>query len=75
MSVLTHLLRNQHRTRNNEVLNSQAKAGAEKTEAAWCAFSFLLFLALGPFAAVPALFSILSLIPGDETLEPGTIDE
>ena len=70
MSVLTQHLRNQHHTRDNTLLKAPAATAAKKGETAWCAFSLLLFLALGPFAAVPALFSIFSLIPGDETMEP-----
>lgn len=75
MSVLTHLLRIQHRTRDNVLLNPPAKTEAKRGEAAWCILSFLLFLALGPFAMIPALFSIFTLIPGDETTEPLSMGE
>jgi hypothetical protein len=73
MSVLTQLLRNQHRTRDNALLKAPVNTGANHGETAWGAFSLLLFLALGPFAAVPALFSLFSLIPGDETMEPESV--
>jgi hypothetical protein len=75
MSVLTQHLRNQHRTRDNALLTASTKATTQKAETAWCAITLVLFLALGPFAAVPALFSVLSLIPGGETNEPESVGE
>ncbi|MDA8165566.1 MAG: hypothetical protein M0017_11110 [Desulfobacteraceae bacterium] len=70
MSVQAHLLKNQHRTKDNALLKTSAKAETRQGETVWGAFSLLLCLALGPFAALPVLFSLFSLIPGDETMEP-----
>lgn len=72
MSVLTQglLSRNHPRTRNGKLVRDTAKAENGSRETFWCAVNFVLFLVLGPFAAIPALFSMISLIPGDETREP-----
>ena len=73
MSVLTQLLsRNQQRTREGAtLLNPGVKSASRCGETAWGALTFLLFLALGPFAAVPALISVFSIASGqEEFLEP-----
>jgi hypothetical protein len=74
MSVLTQLLSRHHprtgeKTRFQEAATAKCKTG----ENAWCATTFLMFMVMGPFAAIPALFSVLSLVPGEETNEPETI--
>jgi hypothetical protein len=75
MSVLTQLLSRHHpRTGEKTRLQEAATAKSKPGENVWCATTFLMFMVMGPFAAIPALFSVLSLIPGDEKNEPETID-
>ena len=46
--------------------NTGFKAFAEShSEAIWFTVSFLLFLALGPFAAIPAFLAVMSLASGE----------
>jgi hypothetical protein len=76
MSVLTQLLtRNHPQARNHKVVRENLQVENSSREKIFCAANFLLFLVLGPFAAIPALISMISLISGDEVKEPRMIGE
>jgi hypothetical protein len=72
MSVLTQLLtRNHPQPRLEKRPHLSAKAERTGTgENIWCAATFLFFLILGPFAAVPAVISLFSLKLGEGAPEP-----
>jgi hypothetical protein len=75
MSVLTQLLsRNHPQTRDKALLQEVAKAENRTGENLWCAATFLMFIALGPFAAIPVLFSMFSLVAGEDAEEPEPMD-
>jgi hypothetical protein len=75
MSVLTQLLSRHHpRTPDKALFQEVAKAENSSGENLWCAATFLMFIALGPFAAIPVLFSMFSLAPGEEAEEPETVE-
>jgi hypothetical protein len=74
MSALTQLLSRHHpRTQEKALLHEVAKAENRSGENLWCAATFLMFIALGPFAAIPVLISVFSMASGDETAEPETM--
>ncbi len=64
LSLLTHKL---HHHPGAKVIGRGEADEGTWTEWAWCSLTFLLFLALGPFSAVPAMIGALSLVGrGDE---------
>ena len=77
MSALTQLLTNKgHQVGAGVTVDSTASKVSFKkvTEALWCATSFLLFLALGPFSAIAAVMGVASLISGQAgKVEPGSV--
>jgi hypothetical protein len=74
MSVLTQLLSRHHpRTRDKALLHEATRAENSSGENLWCAATFLMFIALGPFAAIPVLLSVFSLVPKAEAEEPEPI--
>jgi len=67
MSTLTLTSKKIHSTNtrpDNKALSARA------SELFWFSLSLLLFLAMGPFAAVPALIGLFSLKTSDEAVEP-----
>jgi len=52
----------------------RAKTTAALCEAFWFGTCFALFIALGPFAALAALFGVFSLAPVSEAEEPPRLD-
>ncbi len=59
MSTLSLLIHKIHPgTKSKEIHRTEETSW---TEWLWCGFTFCLFLALGPFAAFPALMGALSL--------------
>lgn len=74
MSVLTQLFdkRDHHLTASAISARARSRVSAAKvSEACWGVTSFVLFLALGPFAAMAAVFGLASLVKGQEgKLEP-----
>lgn len=73
MSALSQLL-----TKNNQLVGRAVieKAGSRVSfkkiiEGFWCGTSLLLFLALGPFAAIATVLGVASLVSGQkEKIEP-----
>ncbi len=54
--------------------DSKAHSRLEKySEAFWFTMSFLLFLALGPFSAIPAFLAVMSLGNREDMEEPEAI--
>jgi len=46
-------------------------SGKSLSEIFWFSTSLVLFILLGPFSAIAALFGVLSMIPGDDkAMEP-----
>ena len=71
MSALTLIARRIHRRqRSLSAAELPKREASPRSEAIWFTVSFLLFLALGPFSAIAAVFGLISLIPGEETPEP-----
>ncbi len=77
MSALTLLAEKININRpTNRFTKKTAKDSAEASrlsEAVWFSISFLLFLIMGPFAAVPALFAVFSLASEVDVDEPAGV--
>ena len=76
MSALTELLTRGHQLgRSSAAGKTASKISLKKVgEVMWCAASFLLFLALGPFSAIAAVMGVASLVSEQaEKMEPESI--
>lgn len=74
MSAITQLI-DKFSPQFLEIKHSGSKARSKVSltkvvEAGWGMMTFLLFLALGPFSAIAVVFSVASLVPKGEHLEP-----
>ncbi len=67
MSTLTLTSKKIHASNTR---HSHKEMAAKAAEAFWFTLSFLLFLAMGPFAAIPALIGVFSLKASEDTFEP-----
>ncbi len=76
MSTLAQLLGKGHHLSGRPVSEKTASRISIKKigEGLWCVTSFLLFLALGPFAVIAAIMGVASLVSGQaEKMEPESI--
>lgn len=76
MSALTHLvIKSQPQLGIGSFAKIKAFAKA-KSEIFWAGLTFILFMMLGPFAVIPVVFSVISLVNTQEdVLEPESISK